>query len=127
MESLRVDGNEECEDADPPLVFFKTLSEDDVVCVRGHGICLVSLAAGSPAPAAARMCTSLLMRSMFEGEPGWAPLPCTSWFTACHGTKIDECLDWKVISGESEVEQWQESPALTSGGWEPETGKCFLG
>ena len=30
VESLRVGGNKECEDADPPLSFFKTLFESGV-------------------------------------------------------------------------------------------------
>lgn len=50
VESLRVGGNKECEDTDPPLSFFKTFFESGVGYVRGLWCCLHHLAAGSPCP-----------------------------------------------------------------------------
>ena len=51
VENLRVGGNEECEDADPPLCFFyKLFSKVASIMIVAYGGCLHHLAAGSPRP-----------------------------------------------------------------------------
>ena len=125
-ENLRVNGIQECEDTNPPLGFFKALSEGDVVYVRGHGFCLLSLAAGSSCPSFCTNVNAVIMRSLSEGEQGRAPLSCASWFTVVLDNR--SMNDWigNIFFGEVKLSNWRESPALTSGGREPEMGQCFL-
>ena len=92
--------------------FFKTLSEDDAVRTRGLDICLVSLAAGSPCPGCCTNLHVVINEINVRGGTGVGPPPVHLWSTVCLGTKINECLDWRVISGESEVEQTERKSGV---------------
>ena len=100
MENSRVDGNEECEETNPPPVFL-TLSEGDVVYIRGHGVCLASLAAGSPCPGFCTDGNVVIMRPNVRGGTGAGAPPTSCMFvTIWLGRQVDECLEWKLFSVE---------------------------
>ena len=112
-----------------PSLFLKTLSEDDVVHVRGLGICLVSLAAGSPCPGYCMDTDVVINEINVRGGTGVGPPPVHLMVRgdASGQRSMNVWIGEWSFRGKVKLSKRQESPALTSGGWEPETGKCFLG
>ena len=68
------------------------------------------------------------MRSLSEGEQGWALLPPTLRLAAdAAGAKINDNWDEMTFEGRETWSKVEESPALASGGRGPVKWKCSLG
>lgn len=85
---MKVNGNEECEDTNPPLV-FETLFEGDAVYVRGHDVvCIIGSRKFRPGFCMDVYC--IIMRSVIRGGTGVGP-PLVCLTVHCgHGQRIDE-------------------------------------
>ena len=92
---------------------LKPYSKGDVTYVRGRGACLVSLTAGSPCPGFCTDMKGAINEIHARGGTGVGP-PLV--YLAVHGhasgTWINEWLNWRVISGESEVEHMKRKSGV---------------